>query len=84
MEASKLKELITAGLAVSHVEVTDTTGTGDHFNAVVVSDDFIELSLVEQHQLVYKTLGNYLTKEIHALQLKTFSKSAWKKTNLEV
>ena len=83
METSKVKELITAGLAVSHVEVTDTTGTGDHFSAVVVSDDFIELSLVDQHQLVYKTLGNYLTKEIHALQLKTFSKSAWKKTNLE-
>ena len=81
METSKVKELITAGLAVSHVEVTDTTGTGDHFSAVVVSDDFIELSLVDQHQLVYKTLGNYLTKEIHALQLKTFSKSAWKKTN---
>ena len=84
METSKVKQLITAGLAVSHVEVTDTTGTGDHFSAVVVSDDFIELSLVDQHQLVYKTLGNYLTKEIHALQLKTFSKSAWKKTNLEV
>ena len=84
METSKVKELITAGLAVSHIEVTDTTGTGDHFSAVVVSDDFIELSLVDQHQLVYKTLGNYLTKEIHALQLKTFSKSAWKKTNLEV
>jgi len=84
METSKVKELITAGLAVSHVEVTDTTGTGDHFSAVVVSDDFIELSLVDQHQLVYKTLGNYLTKEIHALQLKTVSKSAWKKTNLEV
>ena len=37
MEASKVKDLITAGLAVSHVEVTDTTGTGDHFSAVVVS-----------------------------------------------
>ena len=84
MEASKVKELITTRLAVSHVEVTDTTGIGDHFSAVVVSDDFKELSLVEQHQMVYKTLGNYLTKEIHALQLKTFSKSAWKKTNLEV
>mgnify|MGYP000297688214 CR=1 FL=1 len=84
MEASKVKELITAGLAVSHVEVEDTTGTGDHFNAVVVSDDFKELSLVDQHQLVYRTLGNYLTNEIHALQLKTYSKSAWEKTKLEV
>jgi len=84
MEAHKVKELITTGLAVSHVEVVDTTGTGDHFSAVVVSDDFKKLSLVDQHQLVYRTLGNYLTKEIHALQLKTFSKSAWEKTKLEV
>ena len=84
MEASKVKELKTAGLAVSHVEVEDTTGTGDHFNAVVVSDDFKELSLVDQHQLFYRTLGNYLTNEIHALQLKTYSKSSWEKTKLEV
>ena len=84
MEAHKVKELITTGLAVSHVEVVDTTGTGDHFSAVVVSDDFKKLSLVEQHQLVYRTLGNYLTNEIHALQLKTYSKSAWEKINLEV
>ena len=83
MEASKVKELIIAGLTDPYVEVADTTGTGDHFSAVVVSDDFKELSLVEQHQLVYKTLGNYLTKEIHALQLKTFTKSAWEKPNSE-
>ena len=83
METKKIIELITAGLKDPHVEVVDTTGTGDHFSAVVVSDDFKELSLVEQHQMVYKTLGNYLTKEIHALQLKTFTKSAWEKTNSE-
>ncbi len=83
METKEIIELITAGLEDPHVEVADTTGTGDHFSAVVVSDDFKELSLVEQHQLVYKTLGNYLTNEIHALQLKTYSKSAWEKINLE-
>ena len=63
--------------------VKDTTDTGDHFSAIVVSDDFINLSLVEQHQLVYKTLGNYLTNEIHALQLKTLSKSEWEKIKTE-
>ena len=83
MEANKVKELITAGLKDPYVEVVDTTGTGDHFSAVIISDDFKELSLVEQHQLVYRTLGKHLTNEIHALQLKTFSKSAWEKTNLE-
>lgn len=75
METSKISELISSGLNNAHVEVTDTTGGGDHFSATVISDDFEGLSLVDQHQLVYKTLGNYLTNEIHALQLKTMTKS---------
>ena len=54
MEVSKVKELIIAGLTDPHVEVTDTTGTGDHFSAVIISDDFNDLSLIKQHQLVYK------------------------------
>ena len=74
METNKISELISSGLNNAHVEVTDTTGGGDHFSATVISDDFEGLSLVDQHQLVYKTLGNYLTNEIHALQLKTMTK----------
>lgn len=75
METNKISELISSGLNNAHVEVTDTTGGGDHFSATVISDDFEGLSLVDQHQLVYKILGNYLTNEIHALQLKTMTKS---------
>jgi len=47
MKESKVKELITAGLTDPHVEVTDTTGTGDHFSAVIISDDFNDLSLIK-------------------------------------
>ena len=83
METSKVSELISSGINSVHVEVKDTTDTGDHFSAIVVSDDFINLLLVEQHQLVYKTLGTYLTNEIHALQLKTLSKSEWEKIKTE-
>ena len=75
METNKISELISSGLNNAHVEVTDTTGGGDHFSATVISDDFEGLSLVDQHQLVYNTLGNYLTNEIHALQLKTMTTS---------
>ena len=75
METNKVSELISSGLNSADVEVIDTTGTGDHFSAIVISDDFKQLSLVERHQLVYKTLGNYLTNEIHALQLKTLTES---------
>ena len=83
METSKISELISSGLNNAHVEVTDTTGGGDHFSATVASNDFQGLSLVDQHQLVYKALGNYLTNEIHALQLKTITRSEWGKNKLE-
>ncbi len=81
METEQVKELIISGLPDAQVEVIDTTVAKDHFSAVVVSEDFIGKSMVQQHQMVYKTLGKYLTNEIHALQLKTITPEQWKENN---
>ena len=72
---------ILAALPDAHVEVRDTTGTGDHFEAQVVSAAFQGLPLVRQHQLVYGALDEKLaTGELHALALKTFTPDQWKST----
>ena len=64
----------------SHVEVVDTTGTGDHFEARVVSEAFVGKGMVQQHQLVYAPLQDLLkTGELHALALKTYSPEQWNK-----
>lgn len=81
MEPDEVKELILASIPNAQVEVLDTTGTKDHFSAIVVSDSFIGKSIVLQHQEVYKALGNHLTNEIHALQLKTMTTEQWLKNN---
>ena len=81
MKAIQVKELILQGIPNAKVEVADTKKSGDHFNAVVISNSFQGLSLIDQHQMVYKTLGNYLTNEIHALQLKTYTLSEWESEN---
>ncbi len=81
MNADKVRELIQNGIAGSTAKVIDTTGTNDHFSAVVISDSFESLSLIEQHQMVYKAVGSYMTNEIHALEIKTFSKKQWKEKN---
>ncbi len=78
METEQVKELILSGLPDAHVEVMDTTGTKDHFSALVVAEAFAGKSMVQQHQMVYNTLVNYLTNEIHALQLKTMTQEQWK------
>ena len=56
----------------AHVTVEDTTGGGDHLNVKVVSSSFNGLSMVQQHQIIYKALQEELASEaIHALALKT-------------
>ena len=62
------------------VEVRDLTGTGDHFEAKVVSPSFAKLPMIAQHQKVYAPLQDWLkTGELHALALKTYTPEQWKK-----
>jgi acid stress-induced BolA-like protein IbaG/YrbA len=50
---------------------------GEHFQAEVTSSAFVGKSRVQQHQLVYAALGDHMKRDIHALQLKTFTPDAW-------
>ena len=67
-----VQERILAALPGATVEVTDYTGTGDHFRATVESEAFRGLGRVEQHKLVYRALdGDMGDHSIHALALTT-------------
>ena len=59
----------------SYVEVEGEDGT--HFSAIIVSDEFAGKSMVQQHQVVYKTLGTKMGNEIHALSMQTFTPEQW-------
>ena len=73
MDSQEIKRLIEAGLPGAHVEVRDTTGGGDHFEAMVVSDSFEGKGLIERHQAVYAALGDAMRARIHALSLTTLT-----------
>ena len=77
MTEESIKEKIEDGFTNAQVQVVDTKGTGDHFCAVVISDEFEGKSLVKRHQMVYATVSDVLTKQLHALQLKTYSFTEW-------
>ena len=63
--------LITNKIPNSEVSV-ETFNGNDHLQVTVISSDFIGLSLIKQHQLVYSALKTELASEaIHALALKT-------------
>lgn len=74
MDVEEIRSLLAAGLPGSQVEVD---GDGRHFSAVVVSDLFAGKSMVQQHQLVYKALGDRVGGEIHALSIKTYTPGQW-------
>jgi acid stress-induced BolA-like protein IbaG/YrbA len=73
MQADEIKRIIEQELPGAHVEVADTTGGGDHFEALVVSEKFEGKGPVERHQLVYAALGDAMRQRVHALQLKTLT-----------
>ena len=81
MIEKKIEQKLEDGLTNPKIFIQDMTGTMDHFNAIIISDDFIGKNLIEQHRLVYKILGDMVTNEIHALQLKTLTWEQWKKEN---
>jgi acid stress-induced BolA-like protein IbaG/YrbA len=61
-------------------EYLTVAGDGQHFEAVVVSVEFSGKSRIQRQQLVYKTLGDRMTGEIHALSMKTFTPEEWAST----
>jgi len=68
----EVERMIAAALPGAQVTVIDTTGAGDHFQAVVVAEQFRGKTLVEQHQMVYAPLKDMMARNIvHALSLKT-------------
>lgn len=62
------------------VELQDLTGTRDHYAAIVVSPQFEGKTRIEQHQLVYRALGELMDGAVHALTLKTYTPAGWEKS----
>lgn len=75
VKPDSVKAGIEAGLACEHVEVA---GDGQHFQALIVSDEFAGRNRVQRHQLVYAALGERMREEIHALSMRTLTPGEWK------
>ena len=72
IEPQMLEEKLKAAFpGAVRIEVQDLTGTKDHYKAVVVAQEFAGKSRVEQHQLVYRALGELMAGPVHALALET-------------
>ena len=71
LTTNDVQKLIETGIPESTVEVSDLTGTSDHFDIRVLAAAFAGKSRIEQHKMVQSALGEHLTTTIHAVQIKT-------------
>lgn len=71
----ELENLLSQKFKPQDIEVVDLAGDNDHYEVSIKSDLFNGLNKIQQHKLVYETLGNRVGNQIHALSLKTTSKS---------
>ena len=69
-----IKGWISEKLACDFIELD---GDGQHFEAVIVSPAFRGQRTLQQHQMVYETLGERMHAQIHALSMKTYTPEEW-------
>jgi len=71
MDPSAIESLIREAIPDAEVTIEDLRGDGNHYAALVVSPAFTGKTRVQQHQMVYKALGERMGGELHALALQT-------------
>jgi stress-induced morphogen len=69
VKAEAISAKIRAALPDARVELTDLTGTEDHWQATVISSAFAGKSLIERHRMVMAALAAEMKGPIHALTL---------------
>ena len=80
----ELENTIKTTLQGAQVYVTDPRSDGKHLEAIVISKEFEDISLVKQHQLVMNALKEKFRTTLHALQLKTYTPKKWEESQCKL
>jgi stress-induced morphogen len=71
LPAEDIKKLIKEAIPDASIEIRDLMGDNNHYSATIKSSKFNNLSKIEQHKLVYKSLKGKMGNELHALTITT-------------
>jgi len=76
LEPKLIETWIAAALPCEHLAVA---GDGHHFEAVIVSSEFVGLNRVKRQQRINAILkARFDSGELHALSMKTLTPEEWK------
>ena len=71
MPIEEIKKLIKDAIPDASVEIKDLMGDSNHYAATIKSSQFNNISKIEQHKIVYKSLKGKMGNELHALSITT-------------
>ena len=71
LSMKEIEELILKSIPDASIEIKDLMGDNNHYSAIIKSSVFKNMSKIEQHKLVYKSLGGKMGNELHALTIVT-------------
>ena len=74
LPVEEIKKLIKEGIPDASIEIKDLMGDNNHYSAVIKSSKFNNLSKIDQHKLVYKSLKGKMGNELHAFTITTEGK----------
>ena len=72
---NEISDMILSAFPDATLELKDTMGDNNHFEAKIISKNFVGKSKIEQHKMVYKALKGKMGNELHALALTTEEKN---------
>lgn len=78
MTTTEIEQLIKTRIPDADIHILDPMNDGQHLQAIVISPSFQGLSLLQQHQMVMKSLRDVLAGPLHAMGLKTYTPEKWK------
>ncbi len=70
----EIKKLIKDSIPDASIEIEDLMGDNNHYSATITSSKFNNLSKIDQHKLVYKSLKGKMGTDLHALSIITEGK----------
>ncbi len=74
LPVDEIKKLIKDAIPDASIEIKDLIGDKNHYSATIKSSQFNNMTKIEQHKLVYKSLKGKMGNELHALALTTEGK----------
>ena len=74
LPVDEIKKLIKNSIPDATIEIKDLMGDSNHYSATIKSSQFNNISKIEQHKLVYKSLKGKMGNELHAFSIITQGK----------